>query len=149
MGNENSSSYYSSTRDRAQVKDCPAMSFVFVFVFVLVFVFVGRSTSAQGTQSAVAEARRQTEGKYNIVCIKAGHNYDISGIMPTMYKSQVSFNALQNKHSNIHGHWSSWAKKNYRRSSGGTLWQKKTRLNHMHHMQLAPISITISINWHQ
>ena len=103
MGNENSSSYYSSTRDRAQVKDCPAMSFVFVFVFVLVFVFVGRSTSAQGTQSAVAEARRQTEGKYNIVCIKAGHNYDISGIMPTMYKSQVSFDALQNKRSNIHG----------------------------------------------
>merc|ERR1711971_165895 len=59
MGNENSSSYYSSTRDRAQ-----------------------------GTQVAVAEARRQTEGKYNIVCIKAGHNYDISGILPYMYKSQ-------------------------------------------------------------
>ena len=92
MGNENSSSYRdlamgnknsSSYRDRAQVVDCPAMS----------FVFVGRSNSAQGTQAAVAEARRQTEGKYNIVCIKAGHNYDISGIMPTMYKSQVSFNA--------------------------------------------------------
>ena len=93
MGNEISSSYYSSAhfphRDRAQVVDCPAMS----FVFVSIFVFVGRSTSAQGTQAAVAEARRQTEGKYNIVCIKAGHNYDISGIMPTMYKSQVSFNA--------------------------------------------------------
>merc|ERR1711971_1000349 len=59
MGNENSSSYYSSTRDRAQ-----------------------------GTQVAVAEARRQTEGKYNIVCIKAGHNYDISGIMPTLFKSK-------------------------------------------------------------
>ena len=75
------------------------MSFVFVFVFVLLLAFV----FAQGTQSAVAEARRQTEGKYNIVCIKAGHNYDISGIMPTMYKSQVSFDALQNKRSNIHG----------------------------------------------
>ena len=89
MGNENSSSYYSSDNDRAQVVDCPAMS----FAFVSIFVFIGRSTSAQGTQVAVAEARRQTEGKYNIVCIKAGHNYDISGIMPTMYKSQVSFNA--------------------------------------------------------
>jgi len=59
MGNENSSSYYSSNNDRAQ-----------------------------GTQVAVAEARRQTEGKYNIVCIKAGHNCDIGGIMPTLFKSK-------------------------------------------------------------
>ena len=59
---------------------------------------------SSGTQSAVAEARRETEGKYNIVCIKAGHNYDISGIMSTLYKTKVSFNVLSHKikHSSIH-----------------------------------------------
>ena len=56
---------------------------------------------SSGTQSAVAEARRETGGKYNIVCIKAGHNYDISGITSTLYKTKVSFNILSHKHSSI------------------------------------------------
>ena len=57
---------------------------------------------SSGTQSAVAEARRETGGKYNIVCIKAGHNYDITGIMSTLYKTKVSFNFFSHKHSSMH-----------------------------------------------
>lgn len=41
-----------------------------------------------GTQELVAEARRKTEGKYNIMVIKAGHNYDINGISPYLYKTE-------------------------------------------------------------
>ena len=35
-----------------------------------------------GTQELLAEARRATNGGYNIMVVKAGHGYDMSGIAP-------------------------------------------------------------------
>ena len=43
---------------------------------------------ANGTKEHVAEARRVTEGKYNVMVIKAGHSYDMDGITPFLYKTE-------------------------------------------------------------
>ena len=40
-----------------------------------------------GTQELMAEARRVTEGKFNIMVVKAGHHYDMSGIAPYLYQA--------------------------------------------------------------
>ena len=40
-----------------------------------------------GTRELLAEARRVTEGRYNIMVVKAGHEYDITGIAPYLYQA--------------------------------------------------------------
>lgn len=41
-----------------------------------------------GTQELVAEARRESEGRYNILVIKAGHAYDITRMSDYLYKTE-------------------------------------------------------------
>ena len=40
-----------------------------------------------GTRELLAEARRVTEGKFNIMVVKAGHEYDITGISQYLYQA--------------------------------------------------------------
>merc|ERR1712008_390466 len=41
-----------------------------------------------GARELLAEARRVSEGKYNIMVVKADHEYDMTGISPYIYQTQ-------------------------------------------------------------